>query len=67
MQKYGKKLITPIYDKIGGFDEQKHFSLDQIRLRDIVNTWSCTYGIEDCIRNAIMLFKNYQENPEANT
>lgn len=61
-----KKLLTPIYENIGGFSVKKSEKLDAIKFQVLVTSWACKYGVGECVEEAINLFKQYKDDPESN-
>lgn len=62
-----RKLLRPMYKKVGGFEEPKDdVRLDQIKMQRMITAWSCAFEIEECINNVRDLFKKYQMNSENN-
>lgn len=60
-----KKLLTPIYEKVGGLSIKDASKLDSIKFQVLITSWSCKYGVGECVEEAIELFKRYQENPDS--
>lgn len=60
-----RKLLTPIYERIGGLSIRDASNLDSIKFQSLITSWSCKYGVGNCVKDAIELFKKYQGNPES--
>nr|UXX33471.1 aminopeptidase N-like protein [Holotrichia oblita] len=61
---YLKKIIKPIYDKIGGFQnvDEKNSRYDVLQHKVLATQIACRYRIEHCVTEAVELFKTYQTN-----
>lgn len=60
-----KKLLTPIYEKMGGLSIKDTYKLDSIKFQSLITSWSCKYGVGKCVEEAIELFERYQQNPDS--
>lgn len=61
-----RKLLSPIYNKIGGFEvsASKSDKLDAVKHQVLINNWACRLEVPNCIADALGLFKKYQKDPE---
>ncbi|KAJ8968398.1 hypothetical protein NQ317_007791 [Molorchus minor] len=64
---YMKKILTPIYEKVGGLAIPKSNTdkLDSIKLQVLVASKACKFEVANCIAHSQSLFKQFQENPNA--
>ncbi|XP_043469608.1 aminopeptidase N [Leptopilina heterotoma] len=59
---YASKLLDNIYNKIGFKDSYEDSQLTVFTRLDVLN-WACTFGHEDCVRNAVKQFINWRHSP----
>lgn len=64
-QAYVKKLLANVYGLLG-FEEKKDDTQVTLLHRVIVVTWVCRLGLEDCVKNAVDIFSEYEEKAENN-
>ncbi|XP_071443952.1 aminopeptidase N-like [Hetaerina americana] len=66
-KKFMKKLLTPIYEEIssGSIDESILFDVKQ---RQQIIGWACTYNVGDCVTQAYTAFKKWENetDPDSN-
>lgn len=61
-----RKILTPIYEKIGGLQLPNFVDLplDRIRHQVLITTWGCKFEVGNCTSEAVKMFKDFQRNPE---
>ncbi|KAF7268819.1 hypothetical protein GWI33_018165 [Rhynchophorus ferrugineus] len=60
---YMKYLLTPMYEKIGGLSPVKKEDsdkLDKVKLHNLLASRSCKYEVDNCVTEAIKLFREFQ-------
>ena len=60
-----QKLLANVYGTLG-FEEKEGDTQVTLLHRVNVLTWACRLGLEDCVKNAIDIFKEYEEKAENN-
>ncbi|KAG5878428.1 hypothetical protein JTB14_026301 [Gonioctena quinquepunctata] len=67
-KEYMKQLLTPIYEKMGGFEipTSSADKLDSIKLQVLVASKACSFEVANCITHSQNLFRKLKDNPEAN-
>lgn len=58
-------LLANVYDTLG-FEEKKEDTHVTLLHRVSVATWACRLGLEDCVKNAVDIFRKYEETPGNN-
>lgn len=59
---YALKLLDNIYKQTGFKDSYEDPQLTVFTRIDVLN-WACTFGHEDCVRNAVKQFINWRNSP----
>ncbi|KAJ9591527.1 hypothetical protein L9F63_001881 [Diploptera punctata] len=67
-REYLRKLLTPIYRKTGNITDIDKLSLEGLKLKRIVVSWSCLLQMGDCVEQTRDLFNAWKklDNPDVN-
>ena len=60
-----QNLLANVYETLG-FEEEKGDTQVTLLHRVSVLTWACRLGLEDCVKKATDIFKQYEETAENN-
>lgn len=62
LQRLMRKLLTPVYQHLGGIDGNSNStqSQDQILLKAIVIHWACQYEAPDCVAKSLVHFGRWK-------
>ncbi|XP_057331888.1 aminopeptidase N [Microplitis mediator] len=63
---YMLKLLDNVYREVGFKDTPGDPQLTVFTRIDIL-LWACTFGHDDCVRNAVMQFQNWRNSPDPDT
>lgn len=60
-----KKLLTPIYEHVGGFEirTKAKNDLENVKHQVMITSWACKFEVGSCIQNGKELFKEWQAKP----
>ncbi|XP_050303200.1 aminopeptidase N-like [Anthonomus grandis grandis] len=63
---YMKALLAPMYKRIGGLEmnPDQAEKLDKVKMQTRIAGKSCRYGVQECVDDALTLFKKLQANPD---
>lgn len=60
---YILKLLDNVYRKVGFKDTYGDQQLTVFTRIDVLS-WACTFGHDDCVRNAVAQFQNWRNQPD---
>ncbi|XP_046393801.1 aminopeptidase N-like [Ischnura elegans] len=63
LKKFMKKLLTPIYEEVSTVDPDDNLLFD-VKQRQQIIGWSCTYEVGDCVEQAITAYKKWQNETD---